>query len=214
MNTIAKLCMAAALFASVSAAGGCAEATSTLPSVAAAAEAGGGDATAGPTGEWTLTGGASLALADRALRLRGPAGEIALAAGVVGVPSVSEGGARFVFARELPNDLATEVVAVEFLGGGWTAPRVLAREGTPDLPAISPDGGRVAFVASAAGIASVWTVAFDGGAPVQLTNVGLRADGKGRPAGFVPIPLRDPPRFAGDRLVWTARDGAHEVTLP
>jgi dipeptidyl aminopeptidase/acylaminoacyl peptidase len=143
-----------------------------------------------------------------------PPGAGAVARGVVGRPAVSADGSRFAFVRESSRELRTEILAVELSDGAWSAPRLLADEGTPDLVSISPDGRLVAFVAGAGGIASVFVVPFDGGAPVQLTNVGLRREGEGPPPAFVPIPLRDPPRFEGDRLVWTARDGAHEAVLP
>ena len=212
MTTIAKFVLPAACMALFVVAGGCSEGVPKAPSTTVVASETG--AVVELSGEWSLAGGAKLALAKRALEITGLAGATRIAEGVVGRPAVSADGARFVFARELAGDLTTEVLAVELLDGAWTAPRLLANEGTPDLVAISPDGRYVAFVAGAQGIAAVWVVPFDGGSPIQLTNVGLRADGKGRPEGFVPIPLREPPRFEGGRLVWTARDGAHEVELP
>jgi dipeptidyl aminopeptidase/acylaminoacyl peptidase len=171
-------------------------------------------AVAHPSGEWPLAGGAALVLEQRVLEVRGSSGAVPVAEGVVGRAAVSADGARFVFVRESAGELRTEVLAVELRDGAWSAPRLLADEGTPDLVSISPDGRRVAFVAGAGGIASVFVVPFEGGPPVQLTNLGLVADGRGRPAGFVPIPYRDPPRFEGGHLIWTSRQGEHRAVLP
>jgi hypothetical protein len=192
-------------------AGGCSEGAPKVKRAAAAEEAG---PVAHPAGEWSLAGGAKLALAERALALRGPAGAARIAGNVVGRPAVSADGARFVFVRESERELRTEVLAVELRDGAWSAPRSLADEGTPDLVSISPDGRLVAFVAGAGGIAAVWVVPFDGGPPVRLTNAGLRREGAGPPPGFVPVPLRDPPRFEGEQLVWTSRQGEHRAVLP
>ena len=194
-------------------AAGCSEGVSPVP--VSTAVAGETDAVPGRSGEWALVDGSALVLAETgALEIRGPAGAIAIAEGVMGLPSLSEGGARFVFAHRVHQGSGTAVSAVSLRDGVWTAPRILTDAGNPDLVAISKDGSRVAFVAGANGIAAVWVVPFDGGAPLQLTNVDLRRVGKGPPEGFVPIPFREPPRFAADKLVWSARDGEHAVVLP
>jgi len=67
-------------------------------------------------------------------------------------------------------------------------------EGRPAVVlAVSPDGTEVAFLAATGGLPAVWTVAVAGGAPRQLTNVGVVRDParRGRPpVGFVPPPER------------------------
>jgi hypothetical protein len=212
MKSIAKLVSKAARLLLCLAAVSCSEGAPEARSAAAV----GAETTVmhGRSGEWALAGGSTLVLStDGALELRG-SGTIAVANDVIGVPSVSADGARFAFAQRVPRGSGTAIVAVARSDGGWTAPRVLTDAGDPDLVAIAPDGARVAFAAAANGIAAVWVVPFAGGAPVQLTNVGLARDGAGPPAGFVPIPLREPPRFEGRELVWTARDGEHRAVLP
>ena len=90
-------------------------------------------------------------------------------------------------------------------------------DGCPDRPALSPDGRRVAYVSGVTGVASVFVVSFDGGDPLQLTNVGLEnapiTIGRA-PHGFVAPPHAGPPWFDGDILVWESPDGRHEVDLP
>jgi len=213
MKTTMKLGMAAACLALCLAAGGCSEGVPAT-TIASAPILGETDAVPERSGEWALSGGSALALAGRALEIRGPSGATKVAEGVIGLPALSADGARFAFAREKTGEFGTEILAVARVDGVWSTPRALARDGTPDLVAISEDGRDVAYVAGADGIAAVWIVPFEGGAPVQLTNVGLHREGKGPPAGFVPIPYRVPPRFAEGKLVWTARDGEHEAVLP
>lgn len=71
-----------------------------------------------------------------------------------------------------------------------------------DRLALSPDGAQLAYVAPANGLSSVWIVATEGGAPRQLTNVGLSPAKRGAPEGWVAPPRAGPPRFEGDRLRW------------
>lgn len=100
-------------------------------------------------------------------------------------------------------------------GGSWSEPRALVDDGTtPNRLAISPDGARIAYVATAGGIASVWIVEVATARATQLTNVDLVRSPGAAPAGFVPVPHRTPPRFEGDVLTWTSPDGDHEVRLP
>jgi len=168
------------------------------------------------SGEWPVAGGATLVLsADGRLALRSSDGEIALAAEALELPAISASGERIAFAARRADGFSTAVEAVAYESGAWTDVRALVDDGgTPDRVAISPDGSRVAFAAPAGGVAALWIVAFDGGAPVQLTNVGVRKQGPREPAGFVPVPHRGPPRFEGNELVWEAPDGTHRVVLP
>jgi len=201
------------VFLALCLAAGCSEGVSPVP--VSTAVAGETDAVPGRSGEWALADGSALVLSTSgALELRGVSGTIAVARDVIGLPSVSADGARFVFAHRVHQGSGTAVAAVSRRDGAWTEPRVLTDAGDPDLVSISQDGGLVAYVAQANGIAAVWIVAFDGGAPLQLTNVGLVRDGSGPPEGFVPIPFRIPPRFEGRELVWTAREGEHRAVLP
>ena len=99
--------------------------------------------------------------------------------------------------------------------GSWGAPRVLEREGAPDRLALSGDGRWVAWFSGRSGIASLWAVPFEGGDPVQLTNVGLRSGTGGPPPGFVAPPVSDPPRFEGDVVTWKGPEGrTTRVELP
>lgn len=177
-------------------------------------------------GNWRVKGGA-LWLADGALTFDDVDGSWPVATDVVGLPSIAPAGDRVAYARQA-GDVALssiEVMDARAPSGLWLAPRVLVDHA--DRPAISPDGEQVAFVSGRSGIASLWLVAFDGGDPIQLTNRDLASpavspsalDGPAHPPGqpppgFVPPPHTAPPRFEGDRLVWDAPDGPHEVALP
>ena len=177
-------------------------------------------------GTWELQG-ATLVLADGTLVLETPGARQTLAHDVVGPPAVSADGDRVAYARQVGQAALSSIAVIDGRGvdGSWSEPRTLV--GHADRPALSPDGGQVAFVSGSSGIASVWLVPFEGGEPVQLTNRDLRSpavspdalDGPVHPpgqppAGFVPPPHTGPPRFEGDRLVWDAPDGAHGVDLP
>jgi hypothetical protein len=67
-------------------------------------------------------------------------------------------------------------------------------EGLPAIVlAVSPHGDEVAFLAASGGVPALWAVPVAGGAPQQLTNVGVTRDAArpGRaPEGFVPPPQR------------------------
>ena len=94
----------------------------------------------------------------------------------------------------------------------WTGPAAttLMTGGRPTRLAMAE--GHVAWVASVDGLPKVFVAPADGGeAPRPLTNLGLRHAPGGPPAGFVPPPLRGPPRFDGAWLRWDAQDGAHAV---
>lgn len=89
--------------------------------------------------------------------------------------------------------------------------RTLVANRSPALPKLSDDGQNVAFVDGATSISSVYLIAFDGGEPRQLTNVGLvRTPGRA-PAGFVPSPSTGKLRFEGAELAWEDRDTTHRV---
>ena len=53
-------------------------------------------------------------------------------------------------------------------------------------------GGQVFFVWGVSGMASIWRIPFNGGAPVQLTNAGLRPVPGTAPEGYLPVPHRAP----------------------
>lgn len=162
-----------------------------------------------PEGSWNVDG-ESIRLEGRVLSI----GDTEVAREVIGLPSVSADGTRIAFSHGLEGNHGTALSVVEKGADGWSAPRILVAEGTPDRVAISPDGSKIAYVAPAYGIASIWIIPFEGGNPLQLTNVGVRRDGPGRPDGFVPPPHRGPLRFDGDRLVWESPEGTHEAVLP
>ncbi len=86
-------------------------------------------------------------------------------------------------------------------------------DGNPDRPGLSPEGGRVAYVSAATGLASVWVVRVATKERLQLTNVGLRA-GNGRPEHWVPPPDNADWRFDGNALSWTSAMGPTSVELP
>jgi hypothetical protein len=99
--------------------------------------------------------------------------------------------------------------------GAWQSPRTLVDDGgTPNRIAVSADASHIAYVSSANGLAALWVVAVDTGETLQLTNRDLVRVPGAAPDGFVPVPDRSPPRFEGDRLVWSSRQGKHEVVLP
>ncbi len=125
------------------------------------------------------------------------AGEI----GVIG--SIETVGAHEVFSRRVTGT-NTEIVVSDGVGE-----RVLVSEGTPDRPVLSADGSQVAFVWGKSGYASIWTVPFSGGAPTQVTNVGLEHTPGRRPDGFVPVPHGDSLHFDGDWLRWSSPEGDH-----
>ena len=95
------------------------------------------------------------------------------------------------------------------------AVRVAARltGGRPDRLVFAPDGATLLYVAGTTGITSLWRVPIGEGEARQITNVGVtRPPVPGvAPAGFVPPPVGAPPRFVGDRVVWTVKGVAREA---
>ena len=161
------------------------------------------------TGTWLVPGG-ELRLAAGTLTWHRKDRADVLAREVLGLPAVR--GGRIVVAHRPEYD--GRITAFELQVDGTVRKRLLTNRGSPDRPALSPDGRHVAFVSAATGIASVWLVRFDGSALRQLTNQGLRRSGRRAPAGFVPVPDSAPPRFADGRLVWTVGGRRHAVELP
>lgn len=166
-------------------------------------------------GDWPLAEGA-LVRRDAGLFFEAAGRNELLAIDVLGAPALSADGRRVAISHRDDGAVASAIDVVE-QGEEGLVRRRLVTEGAPDRVAMSPDGRWVVYVSGATGIASVWAAPFDGGAAVQLTNVGvekqLREPGQ-PPEGFVPPPWQDPPRVEDGRVRWTSEDGEHEVALP
>jgi hypothetical protein len=169
-------------------------------------------------GTFPVAAGAAVQIVGAVAVLRSPeAPAVPLAVAAVQPPARSGDGRRFVLAHRPEGAFCTVLDAWSIDGDRWTGPRRLESEGCPDRVAIDPAGDRVAYASGRTGIAALYLVDFVGGAPRQLTNVGLedRPPTPGAaPEGFVPPPHLGPPRFDGDALLWTAPDGEHRVVLP
>ncbi|QSQ23064.1 PD40 domain-containing protein [Pyxidicoccus parkwayensis] len=74
--------------------------------------------------------------------------------------------------------------------------------GVDATPSISPDGRTVVFVSGRTTVASFYVTTVDGGAPRQLTNVGLDSTMLfgGPPKGFVPPPV------SSHHMEWVSED--------
>lgn len=160
--------------------------------------------------EWALTRGHLHLTPTAELVWRSSDDAVALDAELIGLPAVA--GERVVWSAR------TGKGATLYAWEPGETPRALTAEGTPDRPALSPDGETVVFVSGSTGLASLWAMPFQGGAPVQLTNQGLasapRAPGQ-PPEGFVAPPHRGPPEVGEDGVVrWEAPDGSHALRLP
>lgn len=116
-------------------------------------------------------------------------------------------GTREIEVRRRVDNLFTELVAIEHRSDGDRERVLVGGSAMPDRAALSPDGTVVAYVSGVSGVASVWTVPFAGGAPLQRTNVGLARPRGGPPPGFVDPPLDGAPWFVGDELRWTVPGG-------
>ena len=101
--------------------------------------------------------------------------------------------------------------------------RVTELPGAEDGEVLSPDGGRIAFLAAPDGIAGIFVVAIPqvGGAlqtPMRLTNQGLRDKPKsaGRmPEGFTPLPETAPLRWLNNKTIaWEAQGRTWTVEVP
>lgn len=141
--------------------------------------------------------------------------DVANLEGVLYGPYFDASGNRSVAVRREARQQWTQLVVSERQGTHWKADVLVAGSANPDRPAISEDGETIAFVAGLTGIASVWTLPFDGSEdPVQHTNVGLhlvkRAPGQ-PPPGFVPPPATGTLAFDGDHLVWEGPAGPQQV---
>jgi hypothetical protein len=163
---------------------------------------------------WAVARGQLVSL-HGALDRRGPAGTVHIADELVGAPAVSADGRRVALAHRGAGPGLSVLELVEVSADGGLVRRVLVADGGPDRVAISPSGEQVAWVdAGPEGFASVFSLAIDGGARVQLTNVGVvRTPGRA-PEGFVPPPHDAPPRFEGGALAWRSEAGEHSVVLP
>lgn len=155
------------------------------------------------TGRWEL-GGHVLTLADTTLSLDGAPvlrhvyDDPVAGPDVLWVPADPGGGDGGIYAVTVPDGLVITP---------------LLTEGRPDRLALAPDGATLVYVAGTTGITSVWSIPTVGGAPRQLTNVGVTRPGVPGtpPIGFVPPPERVAPRFVGERLVWSARGADWEA---
>jgi len=156
--------------------------------------------------ERRLAGGQGLVQSARGLALDGRM----IVQDPLGPVVIDARGARFVVAERLDGGPASRLLAC-----APPAPcRVVVDQGSPDRAAIAPDGQQIAWVASVDGLPAVFVAPFDGGAPTQLTNVGLSPGVGGPPNGFVEPPHGDPLRFEGGALAWDAPGGAVRVVLP
>lgn len=143
-------------------------------------------------------------------RSSGPEGRDAVVApnGVVG--TVSRSADREVWTETVGSGPFTRVVA---RSGGEA--RTLVADA--DRAVLSPDGRWVAFVYAPDGLAAIGVVPFEGGAPIQLTNVGVAGRKHApdvAPEGFVPLPADDSLAFVGDGLAWDTVAGRMSVALP
>ncbi len=166
-----------------------------------------------PHGSWDLADGSKLILEDRALRLEGSNVTARISTELIGHPSVNQEGTRVAFSSRQERSYGSQLATTALGPDGWSSPKTIVDEGTPDRVSISPDGKRVAYVAPANGVSAIWIIPFHGGESVQVTNNNLKKSGRGEPDVFVPVPHRAPPRFAGNKLVWESPDGRHEVVL-
>ena len=174
-------------------------------------------------GDWSLDCGAALELEPGGkLVLYERTGPRRLGGEVVGLPAIDARARRLVFSHAPQARPETEIAAVACSDGAWGEPRSLAPgPGSPDRPAISPDGEQVVWVSGASGLPSLWTVAFTGGELRQISNQGLeRATQPGQPpAGFIAPPEQGPARVdpmgqGSYRVSWQGADGEHSVELP
>ncbi|MFT4976936.1 MAG: hypothetical protein ACI8S6_002841 [Myxococcota bacterium] len=168
------------------------------------------------SGRWSLAEGAVLEQGAAGLVLEHGGRVRLLAAEVLGTPAQSDDGRRLVVSHRDDGLTISALDVVEISADGITQRRLVS-EGSPDRAAISEDGEWVAFVSGQTGVASVWAVPFDGGAPQQLTNIGLedapRVPG-GPPPGFVPPPHDGSLSVQGDEVWWVSPVGQHRVWLP
>lgn len=98
----------------------------------------------------------------------------------------------------------------------WAPEPLIAWHGAEDRPLWSPDGERLAFVASTDGLPSVWVLDIATGATTRLTNEGVAANKRpGRaPDGFVPPPDGQRFEWTATGLLWTADQAVWTVEVP
>ncbi len=126
------------------------------------------------------TAAAVLFVACRPSAARAPAwitseGAVCTADGCADVDAVPDGvdvlrDGRVVFVARART--GTHIAVVH--PGSGAAPKVLtSRPGFHDRPIVDPTGTRIAYVAAAHGLPSLFVIGVDGGPPRQITNVGL-----------------------------------------
>lgn len=136
-----------------------------------------------------------------------PETDLLVTEGVVGSIASSASGHRHAWSRKVEGAMSTELV-VEEAG----EEHIVVSEGNPDRPALSPDGQWLAYVSAESGWASVYVLAFDGGEPLQVSNVGLQPHkGEGMPPGWTAPPMDESLAFDGDALVWDSPEGTHKM---
>jgi hypothetical protein len=163
-----------------------------------------------PPGAWTLPDGTAAARDAKGLHLGG--GLVVPSA--LGTPSWSADGALVITAAR--GGLHGQLIACR-RGEGWTCAPLVDGPGTPDRPAVSPDGARVAFAWAGprGGWAGLWVMPTAGGPARRLTNTDVKLEKDG-PTGFTALPDEGTLRWDGPGLRWTAQgvDGALAEVQP
>jgi len=131
-------------------------------------------------------------------------------------PVVAADGRRAWLAATPPRGLDAKLVALARVPGGWQARTLIDGTHTITRLALDPTGNRLAFVwpGPKGGVSALYLLdlADPASVPQRLTNRAARVPGQ-PPADFIPLPLRGPPRFAGDTLLWSAEDGEHTLRV-
>ncbi len=148
-------------------------------------------------------GGKLIVLTTDERLLYGPSsGPLAELSAWAAEPSVSSDGARVAYVAlaegftEPELGVPTQIVVHELAADRR---EVVTTDELASSPVPVPGSSEVLFVSTQTGVASVWR-ASPGGAPAQLTNVGMTQ----LEQGFVPVPARQLAWIGGSELVFTA----------